>query len=180
MSPSQSILEIHVGIPRPDFSDTCTVILYIFLGTLSSFCIDQGCVLLFGYLYSINLLGILLATIHLGCLMVGLEENSSNTKELHIFLDTDEQDPNNDPDVRWWIKELSLYEEDKEILLSGKELNDSLINATQCLWKSKFLHICGFQITLLSHHLAFKAIDVGYPSIQILHTGKYVFLILHW
>ena len=97
---------------------------------------------------SIDLLGILLATIHLGCQMVELEENSSDTKELHILLDTDEEDPNNDPDVRWWIEELSLFEEDKDILLSGKELNDSLINASQCLLKSKFPHICGFQNTI--------------------------------
>ena len=38
----------------------------------------------------------------------------------------------------WWIKDLKLRESDLVSLLNGNDVNDSIINATQCLSKAQF------------------------------------------
>ena len=82
-------------------------------------------------------------------------------------------DSDPDPDLKWWVQGLSLYEDDKEVLLGGKELTGNIINAAHCLLRSQFSHIGGFQDTDLVHHLNYKAIDPCVSSVQILHTGTY-------
>ena len=79
----------------------------------------------------------------------------------------------NDPDLdlHWWIKALTLYEDDKEILLGDKEVTDGIINAVQSLLSVQFQHIAGFQDTILGHNLNFKSVDPNVSSVQILHTG---------
>ena len=71
----------------------------------------------------------------------------------------------------WWIKDLKLRESDRVSLLNGNDVNDSIINAAQCLLKSQFSEIEGFQNTLLAHHLKFKPTPNNTLCIQILHAG---------
>ena len=83
-------------------------------------------------------------------------------------------DSDPDPDLKWWVQGLSLYEDDKEVLLGDKELTGNILNAAHCLLRSQFSHIGGFQDTDLVHHLNYKAIDPCVSSVQILHTGIYI------
>ena len=84
-----------------------------------------------------------------------------------------------DPDLHWWIKALMLYEDDKEILLGDKEVTDGIINAAQSLLSVQFQHIAGFQDTILGHNLNFKSVDPNVSSVQILHTGTCIYMIVH-
>ena len=56
-------------------------------------------------------------------------------------VNVSDSDP--DPDLHWWIKALTLYENDKQILLGDKELTDNLVNAVQCLLSVQFQHMAG-------------------------------------
>ena len=85
------------------------------------------------------------------------------------ILYVSDSDP--DPNLQWWIKALTLYDDDREILLGDKELTDNIINAAQCLLSVQFQHIAGFQYTILGHNLKFRSVDPNVSSVQILHTG---------
>ena len=99
---------------------------------------------------------------------------STNVNKTVYISDSDA-----DPDLKWWIEGLSLYEEDKEILLSGQELTDSIINAAQSLLSLQFIHIGGLQDTIFGHRLNYKAVDPCVSSVQILHTGKFLHVHVH-
>ncbi len=101
-------------------------------------------------------------------------------KDIYVFLDYWEDNVglketpeklfvHGNKDVVWWIKEQSLHIYDKNALLDGTELGDSLINASQRLLSTTYPHIHGFQSTLLSQNLGFNSING--PSVQIHHTG---------
>ncbi|CAB4013633.1 Hypothetical predicted protein [Paramuricea clavata] len=72
----------------------------------------------------------------------------------------------------YWIKELSLKNEDKTILKSQRMLNDRHMNAAQKLLKKKFPHISGLQDTILSQT---SFVNTQGEGIQIHNTEKY-----HW
>ena len=93
------------------------------------------------------------------------------------ILTVSNNDP--DPDLPWWIRALELYEDDKKILLGDKELSDSIINAAQRLLSVQFQHIGGFQHTVLGYNLNFKPVDPNFSSVQILHTGRSMYVHVH-
>ena len=70
---------------------------------------------------------------------------------------------------KWWNEKLKLTTADSDILLSGRELNSSIINAAQLHLAKQFQHLKGFQDTTLSTYLKFSPIN---KRVQILHTGK--------
>ena len=80
-------------------------------------------------------------------------------------------DDDEDPQISWWIEELSLYESDELILQSGGELTGNIINAAQTLLSKQFPKFAGFQDTIFAHNLNFHAVSRNIPSVQILHTG---------
>ena len=84
----------------------------------------------------------------------------------------------NDPDldINWWIQDLFLNQRDREVLQTGKELTDNIINAAQTLLSEQYPNLKGFQSTCLGHHLDFKPISRGILSVQILHTGLYTII----
>ena len=94
--------------------------------------------------------------------------HSTNVTETVYVSDSDA-----DPDLKWWIKDLTLYDEDKQILLSRQELTDNIINAAHSLLRLQFSHIGGLQDTILGHRLRYKAVNPCVSSVQILHTGKF-------
>ena len=78
-----------------------------------------------------------------------------------------------DPVFDWWLKELQLYDMDKEMLLNGHELSDALVNASQCILDRQFPQFAGFQSTLLGQRLKdikFKSFSRGFKSVQILNS----------
>ena len=80
-----------------------------------------------------------------------------------------------DNDDYWWHKDLFLCLSDKEILLSGKWLNNAIIHASQLLLAKQCQDITGWQSTLLSDSsFLFKPIRPNRKFIQILHTKS------HW
>ena len=83
-----------------------------------------------------------------------------------------------DPDINWWIQDLFLNQRDREVLQTGKELTDNIINAAQTLLSEQHPSLKGFQSTCLGHHLDFKPISRDVPSIQVLHTGLYTTIIV--
>ena len=83
-------------------------------------------------------------------------------------------DDHPDPCINWWIKDLNLYEVDKEILLGSEELNDNIINAAQKIMEKQFVHFVGFQNSILGTNLQFKQVSRHARSIQILHTGEHL------
>ena len=56
------------------------------------------------------------------------------------------------------------------MLIDGSDLNDSIIVAGQSLLAKQFLHINGFQYTILINGLKFLPIEED--GVQILHAGK--------
>lgn len=83
-----------------------------------------------------------------------------------------DNDPN--PEFDWWLKELQLYDTDKEILLNGHELTDALVNASQSILSRQFPQLVGFQSTLLGQRLKdikFKSFSRGFKSVQVLNSG---------
>ena len=82
-------------------------------------------------------------------------------------------DSDPDPGCEWWIEDLNLYSVDYEVLIYGKELNDSLINAAQVLLDAQFPNIEGFQNTIWGHitWILSQLATSCKPSVQILHTG---------
>ena len=83
-------------------------------------------------------------------------------------------DNDQDLDIDWWIQDLFLNQRDREILQTGKELTDNIINAAQTLLSEQYPTLKGFQNTCLGHYLDFKPILRCIPSVQILHTGLYI------
>ena len=83
---------------------------------------------------------------------------------------------NDHPDscINWWIKDLNLYEVDKEVLEGNEELTDNIINAAQRIMKQQFVQFVGFQNSLLGRNLTFKQVSRHARSIQILHTGEHL------
>lgn len=73
-------------------------------------------------------------------------------------------------EIKYWVKELLLYESDYQVLNDGSELNDNIIVAGQSLLAKQFPHINGFQDTILSNGLKFQPVQKD--GVQILHTGK--------
>ena len=106
-----------------------------------------------------------------------IEDSASCVFANDDILSVSDNDP--DPDLHWWIKALTLYEDDKEVLLGDKELTDGIINAVQRLLSVQFQHISGFQNTLLGYNLNFKSVDANVSSVQILHTGKSMYMHVH-
>lgn len=78
--------------------------------------------------------------------------------------------PDDYPEPAWWVEALSLYENDRKVLLSEQELTGNIINASQCLLSVQF---AGLQDTVLGMNLNFKPVghDTCTSSVQILHTG---------
>ena len=74
-------------------------------------------------------------------------------------------------EIKYWIKELLLYESDYQVLHDGSELNDNIIVAGQSLLAKQFPHINGFQDTILSNGLKFQPVQKD--GVQILHTAKH-------
>ena len=72
-----------------------------------------------------------------------------------------------EPSTKYWIKD---YPSDKQILVEGDWLTDSVINAVQTLSKKSFPHVGGLQPTTLADTLGF-AIERG-EFIQILHVSN--------
>ena len=72
--------------------------------------------------------------------------------------------------MKYWVKELLLYESDYQVLNDGSELNDNIIVAGQSLLAKQFPHINGFQDMILINGLKFHPVQKD--GVQILHTGK--------
>ena len=76
---------------------------------------------------------------------------------------------------KWWLEHLRLCCEDKERLLRGMELTDSIMNAAQILMQGQFQDCFGFQDTTMGPLLSFLRIESDKlrngSAIQILHTG---------
>lgn len=72
----------------------------------------------------------------------------------------------------WWIKELYLYESDRQTLFADVELSDAVINASQSLLKAQYPSFGGFQNTCFSQGLKFQPISRKKKSVQILNTGE--------
>ena len=75
-----------------------------------------------------------------------------------------------EPSTKYWIKDLLLYPSDKQSLVEGDWLTDSVINAAQTLLKKSFLHVGELQPTILAETLGF-AIGRG-EFIQILNISN--------
>ena len=76
------------------------------------------------------------------------------------------------PPSNEWVKDLHLSAEDKEILESGRWLNDSHISAAQSLLKKQYPHIDGLQNPPLGSRLMFSVMPS--EGIQIINHQK------HW
>ena len=75
--------------------------------------------------------------------------------------------------LKWWIKDLELYESDFKVLNSGSELTEKIINAAHKILTRQFPHIRGFlQSTTHAHYLNFQQISDAVDSVQILLTGR--------
>ena len=74
--------------------------------------------------------------------------------------------------LKWWIKDLELYESDFKVLNSGSELTENIINAAQKILLQQFPHMGGFQSTTHLHYLNFQQVSDAVTSVQILHTGR--------
>ena len=59
-------------------------------------------------------------------------------------------------DIKWWIKDLELYESDFKVLNSRNELTENIVNAVHKILSRQFPDIKGFQSTTHSHYLNFK------------------------
>ena len=81
-----------------------------------------------------------------------------------------------DPDEKWWIKDLELYESDFSVLNSGKELTENIINTAHKLLAQQFPSIKGFQSMIHCHHLDFLSVSEDVKSVQIFHTGRFYFV----
>lgn len=79
--------------------------------------------------------------------------------------------------MNWWIKELYLYESDRDTLFEDVELSDAVINAAQTLLKAHY-DIAGFQNTLLGDRLKFRPISRYSKSVQIMNTGEYNMIVI--
>ena len=71
----------------------------------------------------------------------------------------------------WWVKHLTLTQDDEVMLQSGDQLTDKHINAAQKLIKEQFNHIQGLQDTLLSQKR--EQINAVEQSAGFLPEGNY-------
>ena len=99
------------------------------------------------------------------------QEEISFDKEVIDLENNVVAEPGSVTSMDFWIPELQLRNEDKDILCSSTEwLNDRLINAAQVLLKAVNSHLSGFQNTLLGQSLSFD-IEPG-EFVQILHDDQ--------
>ena len=77
-------------------------------------------------------------------------------------------------DQDYWIP-YQLYNCDRQSLEFGMDITENVVNAAQTLLKNQFV-ISGFQNTTLATYLNFIPISPSEPSIQILHTGIYMYI----
>ena len=75
--------------------------------------------------------------------------------------------PDNESKDKIWLDKLT--ENDENILVIGKWLNDSFINAAQCLISDRFPRINGLQNTILGQSMSYE-IKKG-EFVQIFHNG---------
>ena len=95
---------------------------------------------------------------------------------LLIIISNDPPDLQPDPNMWLSISRFDLYYRDREVIKSGKWLNDSIINASQNLLEAQCScrGIIGFQNTQLSKTQGFKPMQFS-PFVQLLHVGE-----CHW
>ena len=74
------------------------------------------------------------------------------------------------PVVHWWVKELNLFEVDKDIFSQEAELPALIINAAQALIKKQYPHVTGLQDVSRGQFLEFD--DIGKDGVQILHARE--------
>ena len=96
------------------------------------------------------------------------------------FVDEDKKqailvDDRQEVDIKWWIKDFELYESDFKVLNSGNELTENIVNAVHKILSLQIPDIKGFQSTTHSHYLNFQTISDDVNSVQILHTGRYLY-----
>ena len=63
------------------------------------------------------------------------------------------------PPIQWWVKEFSLREQDRLVLVNGEWLNDLHISAAQQILKMEFQEVGSLQSTLLGLQLKFQPIQ---------------------
>lgn len=74
------------------------------------------------------------------------------------------------PIEKYWVKELKLVSCDKDIIVKGAWLTDTVINAGLMLMKKAFPHILGLQETSLGETLSFAVSKANF--VQILNVGR--------
>ena len=72
----------------------------------------------------------------------------------------------------WWVKDLLLTVEDKEILESGRWLNDKHISAAQQLLRKQYPFVSGLQNPILGSNLTFDVMET--EGVQIINHRN------HW
>lgn len=85
---------------------------------------------------------------------------------------TAQSDPPCKP-TKYWLEDLQLTQEDKQVVSKGKWLTDSVITAAQKLMKRKYPHIGGLQNTVLAETLSFD-VQRG-QFVQVLNVSR-----SHW
>lgn len=97
------------------------------------------------------------------------QEKFNGTEKLDT-IDVDSVQLKKRKQEKFWIKELNLLEQDREILLNpAGELTDSIIDAAQTLLKQAFPQLCGLQSVSCGLTMTF---DIE-PSefVQVLNNG---------
>lgn len=84
-----------------------------------------------------------------------------------INIEVDKYDVKKPLKQQYWVN--GLTETDRALLVSGRWLNDRLVNASQQLLSQQFLHLRGLQDVVMGRTLAFKIETEEF--VQILHTG---------
>jgi hypothetical protein len=72
------------------------------------------------------------------------------------------------PETKWWIKDLQSALSDRNALLSGKDVTETLMNAVQTLLHHQFPRVKGLQDMGLSHYLSFTSTKRN--AVQIFHV----------
>ena len=96
--------------------------------------------------------------------------SGSNKPEADLYFIV----PDKYPEPACWVEAFSLYKNDRKVLLGEQELTDNIMNASQ------FPRIAGLQDTVLGRrNLNFKPVGHDTSSVQILHTGIYMYCHVH-
>ena len=74
-------------------------------------------------------------------------------------------EPSHTQPTRWWVKQLSLREQDRHALTTGDWLNDLHISAAQKLLKAAFPNIGSLQSPVLGERLQFKPAATAFVQI---------------